>query len=270
MRKIGWFERKKIFSYISSEPEMTIFINGDMRAQRLFKKTPFEVYVSETKSGDYDFLIHKYFDSYGIYTPKDTYDIQAAVDFLKSRKVDTIAGKENLILPLEKYFPNYTMKMTYLCRVTEESICFVDNKIIEGITLHTLGPEDAEEVAGILLAIPSIAQFYKGEYPLEKAKAKIIQNMNSGNFYGGAFKDGKLIGFIGTSATTKEATEITELTVLPDYRNRGIATKLICSCCHKLLNDGLKLICLFYDDYEAGKIYTKLGFEFVGKYALLH
>lgn len=37
--------------------------------------------------------------------------------------------------------------------------------------------------------------------------------------------------------------------------------------CHELLAEG-KMLCLFYDNPEAGSIYKRLGFEDIGKWMM--
>lgn len=270
MRKIGWFERKRIFSYISLEPEMTIFVRGDMEDMKPFRRSPFEIYVSDSASGDYDFLIHKYFDSYGIYSPKDSIDIKSAAEFLQKRKVDTIAGKDALVEQLIPYFPSFKAKVTFLCRLKKDRACFIDSVPVPSLTLRKLERKDSYEAAKFLVSVPEVQPFYKGSDPIGEAEKKIDANIKHGEFYGGAFMDGYIVGLIATTATSGGGTDIAELAVAPEYRLQGIATKLICSCARKLFKDGLDYICLFYEDYQAGKIYDKLGFEYVGRYTLLH
>lgn len=84
-----------------------------------------------------------------------------------------------------------------------------------------------------------------------------------------AFDDQKLAGFVifgpsGQSIFTEERTGfIYDLYVMPNYRGRGVAQKLIADC-YKLTEEmGFKTIALnvFSKNKPARKLYEKLGFK---------
>jgi len=84
-------------------------------------------------------------------------------------------------------------------------------------------------------------------------------------FYYGAFDGDKLIGYIGMLDLGEE-TEITNVAVHPDYRRRGIASKLISEILKCCINNYVSEIHLEVRESNESAIllYQKFGFEKVG------
>ncbi|MGP4075489.1 GNAT family N-acetyltransferase [Halobacillus sp. K22] len=53
----------------------------------------------------------------------------------------------------------------------------------------------------------------------------------------------------------------------PEHKNQGYASVCMTKLCQELLAEG-KMLCLFYDNPEAGSIYKRLGFEDIGKWMM--
>ena len=82
-------------------------------------------------------------------------------------------------------------------------------------------------------------------------------------------KDGsEIISHGNTTATTSVNAMIGGIFTVPQYRNKGLASKIVSALAKELLKDG-KSACLFFDNEEAGKIYYRLGFENIDKWSML-
>jgi GNAT superfamily N-acetyltransferase len=67
----------------------------------------------------------------------------------------------------------------------------------------------------------------------------------------------------------REAGLIGGVYTLPTARGRGYAAACTAALCRDLQRDG-KYPCLFYENPTAGRVYSRLGFEQVGKWAVLY
>ncbi|MDD4647740.1 MAG: GNAT family N-acetyltransferase, partial [Sphaerochaeta sp.] len=55
----------------------------------------------------------------------------------------------------------------------------------------------------------------------------------------------------------------------PAYRQRGYASMVMNHLCEQGFERGLSFLCLFYDNPAAGAMYHRLGFETIGRWAMM-
>lgn len=111
----------------------------------------------------------------------------------------------------------------------------------------------------------NINAFYREAYPDNWFDLRMLES----NRYLGFYVDGVLAGIAGIhvfSATYRVAA-LGNVATHPEYRNRGIAKKLIAALCYDLQNDvdtiGLNVRS---DNKPAIRLYERLGFQVVGTY----
>lgn len=78
-------------------------------------------------------------------------------------------------------------------------------------------------------------------------------------------KDGKAVGYVGVTVILDEG-YITNIAVLPEYRNRGVATALLTKVTEFATNEGLSFISLEVrkSNQKAITLYEKFGFTLEG------
>lgn len=81
MRKCTEADRETIFAYIAAEPEMNLFIYGDIENYGV-DSDHVSVYVEEGVDS-YDSLILKYFDFYILYSQRENYSLEPLIHFSK-------------------------------------------------------------------------------------------------------------------------------------------------------------------------------------------
>ncbi|MEG0176210.1 MAG: GNAT family N-acetyltransferase [Anaerorhabdus sp.] len=80
-------------------------------------------------------------------------------------------------------------------------------------------------------------------------------------------KDGKIVSVASSTAETVGLAMIVGVATLPEYRGLGLASKIVEKLCSDLLDED-KIPCLFYNNPAAGRIYHRIGFEDIGRWAL--
>ena len=70
------------------------------------------------------------------------------------------------------------------------------------------------------------------------------------------------------TASTSVNAMIGRIFTAKEYRNNGLACKMVSALAKSLIAEG-KSSCLFFNNEEAGSIYYRLGFENIDKWAML-
>lgn len=78
--------------------------------------------------------------------------------------------------------------------------------------------------------------------------------------------EGRVLGYIGSQSVPPDS-DVMNLAVLPEYRKKGIAQALMNELLHTLHSQGIESLTLEVrvSNAPAIALYTKLGFEIVGK-----
>ena len=120
------------------------------------------------------------------------------------------------------------------------------------------------------------SEFFELCKKLEKEHIEIVaeQRSPSGNCLIGLekyihvllyFENGKAVGSLAISESIENVVEIGRVYVLPEYRNKNIATKLFKKAFDIIQNEGNKAVILnTYNRFKSAvHLYEKLGFEIV-------
>ena len=137
----------------------------------------------------------------------------------------------------------------------------------EVVDIQIISPDDIDAIYALLKQIDEF--FTMRSKTEEENREDILNSMtNEGRIYG-VFENGTLAAVAGTSAENSMSAMVVSVATLPEYRGRGYATRLVTRLCQDCLADGMKFLCLFYDNPEAGVIYRKIGFKELGQYAMV-
>ena len=264
MRKCNEAEQEKIYRYIALEPEINLFIYGDIETYG-FSSPQVSVYVEDDGSGSYDSLVLRYFDYYIIYSQRENYALEPVIDFFKGRKnIDSVSGKMEILKPLISCFPEFQFTVSYMCR---RSSTVPINLSLEKAEIRKLIPEDAHKIVDLYVQIEEFASNYRGKE--DKMAEQVKLNLSDGGIACGIFEDQRLISVGCTSGANSKSAMIVGIATLPDFRKKGFASLVVQKLCQESFKEGKDFLCLFYHNPEAGRIYHKIGFEEVGQYATL-
>ncbi len=256
-------DREQILNYINKEPEYNIFIYGDLYNVGVCKD-PVTTYAF-LKDNGYDCILLKYFDNYVLYSDNDGFDAESVGEFLKNRKIDCISGKFSVVSKLKPYLKSLKLSETYLSSC-EKVKC--DYSLPNDVTVKRLLPENAKDIVEMFKSIEGFSDSQDGKEAdrIEELAYGIKENKDIGY---GAFKDGEMISVAKTTAENDISAMVVGVATKLEYRKRGYASAMVAHVCQESLSLNKRFICLFYDNPEAGKIYRKIGFKEIGKYAML-
>ncbi|WP_283152899.1 GNAT family N-acetyltransferase [Guptibacillus hwajinpoensis] len=82
-------------------------------------------------------------------------------------------------------------------------------------------------------------------------------------------EDGKPVSAASTAAENSQSAMIVGVCTLANYKRKGYASKCTSKLCYDVLKEG-KVLCLFYDNPEAGNIYKRIGFQDIEKWMMIH
>lgn len=256
-------DKEKVLAYVAKEPEYNIFIYGDLYNLGV-NKEPVSTFAF-MDGEKYDSIILKYFDNYVFYSDRENYDAKAVAKFLNGKKITCISGKYDVVAKLAPYLSELSLKETYLSSC--EKVVY-EYSLPADVTVKRLLPENAADIVSVFSKVTEFAESQKGEEAdrIEELAFGIEKNGDIGY---GIFKDGEMISVAKTTAENDISAMVVGVATLEEYRKKGYASAMVARVCEESLKLGKKFICLFYDNPEAGKIYRKIGFKEIGKYAML-
>ena len=263
MRKMKEAERAQILEYVMKEPEINLFFIGDIENYGI-DSDEINVYVQE-EGGLWDSMVLRYFDNYIIYSQKDSFRVEPVIAFLKDRIIDSMNGKASIMRRIAPFFPKMRLDIEYMLRcnhVEKNAITMSDAK------LRLLTAEDAEDIVDLYIAVAETSLRF--EETRSKKIAERRANLERDGFGMGMFHDGQLVSVAELSADNAKSGMIIGVATHPDYRGKGYSTKTTSALCEEAFKRGKEFLCVFYDNPDAGRLYKKIGFEEMDKYALMY
>lgn len=257
-------DRPAILAYIEQEPEINLFIYGDVETVGV-NKAPVQVWVNPGPKG-WDCLILQYFDSYILYSQNPGYDAAAAAEFLRGRRVEGISGKKELMDRLAPYFPGKTCRVTYMSRCNAVDPDFASSAPAD-LEIRELGPEDLDETLELLRGIAEFSDAYHGA---EQERQQLAQCWKCGGMMIGGFTQGRLVTTAQTTAASPRSAMVVGVATRLQERGRGYASAAVAELCRRSFAQGREFLCLFYHNPAAGRIYHRIGFAEVGGWTMMN
>jgi len=253
--------RRLIMNYCLLEPNINLFIIGDI--ENFGFNTDFQEVWIQTIGDKLVGIVLRYHDNFIIYSKDLDLEINEIVTLLSTRNANIISGKLTVI---DLFYPmvksKYSKRDMYFCQLLNTSKLIEDTSEVE-----TAESIDAMEIA---LAYEQVEEF-SGVYSSGldsryKQIASRIKTKEGVHMF--IKKDGKIISHGNTTAETSVSAIVGGILTIPEFRKRGLASKMVSALCQNLYLRG-KSACLLFDNPEAGEIYHKLGFQNIDKWAIL-
>lgn len=121
-----------------------------------------------------------------------------------------------------------------------------------------------EHIGQIISLRRSIDEFTIGNNAEEMLRTSIESNTSRTYF---TEEDGIMTSCVSTTAENSMSAMIVGVCTRKDFRKKGLATGIMKKLFKDVLEEG-KILCLFYDNPEAGRIYKRLGFKDIGKWTM--
>lgn len=260
IKKLNELDRDFVLEYLYKEPSYNIFPIGDIETFG-FDKDFQTVYGDIDESGNYESILLIYRKNIIYYSHKAVFN-KEWLDFIDSKKCSFISGKMELMDLISPYIETrFKHRSFYFCKATSLK---VDSDIDE-TDIKLL--ETEEDCAVLYDLLKTIDEF---SYSKKESKESFIQSkMDSKAMSITLFmvENGIATSTVATTAETTKSAMIVGVATHKQHRHQGLASTLMISLMKRYFEKG-KELCLFYDNPAAGKIYLRLGFEYMGMWGL--
>ena len=108
MRILEEQDREEILRYVKKEPEMNLFLIGDLENFGVKNETV-HFYLHEERNR-WDFLVLRYHQFFILYSQYEDYNAEEAIAFLSGQKPDCISGKTLLLERIAPAFPQWKLR----------------------------------------------------------------------------------------------------------------------------------------------------------------
>lgn len=262
MKKLTGRDYRKAMDYILKEPEFNLFMIGDLEVYGL-DDPDVSAYTSDSwDGGAFPYFLLDYRKSYVFYSHQENFPAREAAEFLSARPMKNLSGRKDQIERLLPYLKGLEIVPTYMARLNALSGPFKPSS-----EARKLKEEDVPAICELLC---QVEEFYTMRQKTPKENREDIRaSITRGGRMYGIFKDHTLVSVAGTTAENSMSAMVVSVATLPNYRKMGCASSLVARLCADCLKEGMKFLCLFYDNPEAGHIYRRLGFTEIGQYAMV-
>lgn len=264
IEKLKADEESDLFDYIAADPEVTLFIRGDIESEGL-TNSHIVVYANKTANG-YDCVLLDYFGEWNVYSRNPQYNAQVAADFLqKQHPQKRISGKKEIIEKLHPYFNNWQMQNTKMSRIYR----LADPHL--NLAKATVAPVTTDQADQVVDLYEDIVEFSASNTGLREQRILARKRkINNGEICMGVFEGKRLVAVAGCTAMFTQGAMIVGVATAPDRRHCGYATAALCQLIKTLQRQNRNILCLFFDNPNAGAIYHHLGFKDVADYTMMH
>ncbi|MFP4365141.1 MAG: GNAT family N-acetyltransferase [Spirochaetia bacterium] len=256
MRKLGNDDKQAVLDLVSTEPEYTIFIHGDIANYGM--ETEFMELWGRFDNTRLESVLLRYYSSWSYYgLPHADPGIYA--DILKNAEsVSIVSGKRIDMEELAKSVPTKKLRHTIILSLPPEDFT------AQGVH-HTPEPAAPEDAEALLELHSTISEFADSKITAQQLRRDI--ESKAGRCFVIRGKN-TLLSAASSTAENPGSAMIVGVMTRPEHRNKGYASACVQTLCAELSKEG-KRACLFFDNPEAGKMYTKYGFQETGFWSML-
>ena len=133
---------------------------------------------------------------------------------------------------------------------------------IDLIQVHKATINDISRIISLHSKIPEFSDAPRNSDSMKRSMEKGVAR----TFY--VEVNGQMVSSASTTVENTYAAMVVGVCTLEDYKRKGYATQCLTAIAREVLDEN-KVLCLFYDNPEAGRIYKKLGYVDIGKWTLI-
>jgi hypothetical protein len=255
IRKLTESDRQSVLDYLYQEQAFNIFPIGDIEAFG-FDKDFQRIYADFDSLGNYKSIFLRYRNN-AIYYSKTTDFNLDYFKIFKDDPFDFLSGKAELFLGIESALKDFKKDVMYFVEADK----FSTNKNSFPYEIKQL--KTAKEAEKLFYLFQKIKEFAPYHSDLDNFIGAKMTSINMGTtLY--IEENGKIIASAATTAETTKSAMVVAVGTDPNYRKLGLASNLLEELLRIYLTEKKKTLCLFYDNPEAGSIYKRLGFKYLG------
>ncbi|MBS8264357.1 GNAT family N-acetyltransferase [Mesobacillus boroniphilus] len=258
IRKLGENDNERVMDFLKDEAALNLFIIGDIEAFG-YDSDFQELWGFYREDHDLTAVLLRFHNSFIPYAKTGKVPVKEFAEIIKSYEEKVfLSGKSDLVEKFEN-IPGLELgkkQVTYFAECnTDEYFVHTDYEI------KTANPEDVDRIIELRSGIEEF-------YPNPNAREIILQSLKTGTgrtYY--LEQEGQMVASASTAAENSMSAMIVGVCTHKDYRRKGLATTVMQKLFKDVMDEG-KLLCLFYDNPEAGRIYKRLGFVDIGKWTM--
>ncbi|MFC7063078.1 GNAT family N-acetyltransferase [Halobacillus seohaensis] len=259
IRRLTQEDDKSCQELLSQKPAENLFIIGDIENfgyEQDFQK----LWGDFGENARLKAVLLKYHNNYIAYADEnfDAEGFAALInqdpEFMQLSGMKAITEK---ILPHIVHYPKKTRSLYYAkCNHIKKLEMEVDTTYVKRATVN-----DILRLVELQNQIPEFEEDSSREHSIRKG----MENNSARTYF---VEDGpKMVSSASTTAENSMSAMVVGVCTHSDYKQKGHASACMKKLCEDLLSEG-KLLCLFYDNPEAGSIYKRLGFEDIGMWMM--
>jgi uncharacterized protein len=257
IRKLTKNDHDQVISYLSEEPSINLFIIGDLEVFG-YDSDFQEIWAEFNQQGDIIAVLLRYYQSFIPYA-KGEFNVAEFVSIIVSYPQPVfLSGKTDIVEKFESF------KELQLGK--KQETFFAECKSTEFLDETSMDIKKARiaEIDQILSLRRTIDEFHLSDNAAEMLRTSMEANTARTYF---TEEDGQMTACVSTTAENSISAMIVGVCTRKEYRRKGLATSIMQKLFKDVLNEG-KVLCLFYNNPEAGRIYKRLGFRDIGKWTM--
>lgn len=262
--------RSEILRYISKEPEVNLYISGDIEAYGV--KDPVVVASFGADETTWDAIVLGLNNNFVIYSQSGDFDVQEVSNFIVSLAADGkprhLNARLDIARKISPFFPDYSLEQCRLARCTPVNHDITQD-LPESVEIRMVQGEDYDLLFDALETVENTTHVPRGSSEREEEKARKASASKVGCFTVGIFQDDRLLSTAGISSASKQGAMLTGVATRPDERGKGLATAAVYATCNECFRRGMDYVALYYTNPVAARIYKRIGFEDVADFGML-
>ncbi|MEH7495813.1 GNAT family N-acetyltransferase, partial [Neobacillus niacini] len=251
------YDHDMVLSFLIEEPSINLFIIGDLEVFG-YDSDFQEIWAEFDKHGEIIAVLLRFYQSFIPYA-KGEFNVAEFVSIITSYpKPFFLSGKSDIV---EKFEAIHELQ---LGKKQETFFAECKNNENLGETKLDIKKATLDDIDKILSIRKSIDEFQIREDAAEMLRTSMETNTARTYF---TEEYGQITACVSTTAENSISAMVVGVCTRKEYRRKGLATAIMQKLFNDVLNEG-KVLCLFYDNPEAGRIYKRLGFTDIGKWTM--
>jgi uncharacterized protein len=254
IRKLTESDHNVVMNFLSDEPSINLFIIGDIEA--FGYETDFqELWGKFDDNGCIHAVLLRFHNSFILYWKEEQEAVAPFAAIMKAYNAQIfLSGKSEIVETFEG-IDGLTLGKK---QVTYFAECTSAEQIVE--TELEVAVATLKDIDRIIELRSAIEEFPHNPH----ARSIMVQSLESGT--GRTYfleENGRVVASASSAAENSISAMIVGVCSHKEYRRKGYATNVMKKLFRDVSGEG-KVLCLFYDNPEAGRIYKRLGFKDIG------
>lgn len=250
-------DHEQVLTFLSEEPSINLFIIGDLEVFGYDSEFQ-DIWAEFDEKDEIKAVLLRFYQSFIPYA-KEEFDVSGFVSIIKDFPQPIyLSGKTDLVEKFEAFQELNLGKK----QVTFFAECLTDEHL--GSNQSEIKKASLEDVDRIIELRSSIEEFSIRS----DAREILVQSMKANTARSYYMEENSIMtACVSTTAENSLSAMIVGVCTRKEYRRKGLATAIMQRLFNDVLAEG-KVLCLFYDNPDAGRIYKRLGFNDIGMWTM--